>query len=113
VTSGRDTLDLTRVVFELRKVQEGEQRVFGVLVTIDCGARGVRFRVRSNGEDFAAVATRIEDVDLIAYGNTQKVAISCGARVPPDTVYLTWTASAAGGDGHAVAVEFMPKGYVP
>ena len=113
VTSGRDTLDLTRVVFELRKVQEGEQRVFGVLVTIDCGARGVRFRVRSNGEDFAAVATRMEDVDLIAYGNTQKVAISCGARVPPDTVYFTWTPSAAGGDGRAVALEFMPKGYVP
>jgi len=113
VASARETLDLTRVAFQLRKVQTGEQRVFGVLVTIECGAAGVRFRVRANGQDVAAAAKRIEDVDLIAYGNTQNSTISCGARVPPDVVYFTWTPSAAGGEGDAVAVEFMPKGYVP
>ena len=113
VASARETLDLTRVAFQLRKVQTGEQRVFGVLVTIECGAAGVRFRVRANGQDVAAAAKRLEDVDLIAYGNTQNSTISCGARVPPDVVYFTWTPSAAGGEGDAVAVEFMPKGYVP
>ena len=113
VASARETLDSTRVVFQLRKVQVGEQRVFGVLATIECGAAGVRFRVRANGQDVAAAAKRIEDVDLIAYGNTQNSTISCGARVPPDVVYFTWTPSAAGGEGDAVAVEFMPKGYVP
>jgi tetratricopeptide (TPR) repeat protein len=113
VASARETLDSTRVVFQLRKVQVGEQRVFGVLATIECGAAGVRFRVRANGQDVAAAAKRLEDVDLIAYGNTQNSTISCGARVPPDVVYFTWTPSTAGGEGDAVAVEFMPKGYVP
>ena len=113
VGSARETLDLTRVVFQLRKVQIGEQRVFGVLISIECGAPGVRVRVRTNGQEVAATARRMEDVDLIAYGNTQNFTISCGARVPPDVVYFTWTPSVSGGEGRAVAIEFMPNGYVP
>jgi hypothetical protein len=113
VGSARETLDLTRVVFQLRRVQIGEQRVFGVLVSIECGAPGVRVRVRTNGQEVAATARRMEDVDLIAYGNTQNFTISCGARVPPDVVYFTWTPSVSGGEGRAVAIEFMPDGYVP
>ena len=112
--SVRETLGPARTTFKLRAVQTGEQRVFGVLVAIDCGPAGVRFRARADGRDVVAAAKRMQDVDLIAYGDKQMAAISCGDRVPPDTVYFTWTPSAAGhGDGTAVAVEFLPKGYVP
>jgi len=112
--SVREPVGSTRTMFELRNVQTGEQRVLGVLVAIDCGPARVRFRVRANGRDVEAAAKRMEDVQLIAYGNKQAISISCGARVPPDTVYFTWTPPAAGdGDGTAVAVEFMPRDYVP
>jgi tetratricopeptide (TPR) repeat protein len=112
--SARETAGSARTIFKLREVQAGEQRLFGVLVAIDCGPAGVLLRARANGQDVAAAATRLQDVDLIAYGNKEIRTISCGARVPPDTVYFTWTPSAAGnGNGTAVAVEFMPEGYVP
>jgi hypothetical protein len=42
--SARETVDSTRTTFKLREVRTGEQRLLGVLVAIDCGAPGVRFR---------------------------------------------------------------------
>ena len=106
--SERETLDLSKTVFRLRDVRPGEQRVFGDLVAIDCGPAGVRFRVHASGADAIGTAQRMDDVELTAYGNAQAVTIGCGLRTPPDRVYLTRRA-----DGTTVAVEFMPKDYVP
>ncbi|HZP47947.1 MAG TPA: tetratricopeptide repeat protein [Vicinamibacterales bacterium] len=106
--STRETLDLSTTRFRLRDPGAGEQRAFGELVAIECGAGGVRFRVRAGGGDTVGTAARMEDVELTAYGNQRDMTIACGARTPPDPVYLTRRA-----DGTAVAVEFMPKGYVP
>ncbi|PYQ76498.1 MAG: hypothetical protein DMG01_16800, partial [Acidobacteria bacterium] len=65
-----------------------------------------------------AVAKRMEDVELAAYGNDKELAIACGPRTEPDTVYLTWRRAdaaqrAAGLLGTAVAVEFVPRDYLP
>jgi tetratricopeptide (TPR) repeat protein len=108
VGSTRETLDLSKPSFSLRDVLPDEQRVFGELVAIECGPAGIFFRVRAAGGDATGRAKRMEDVELTAYGNAQALAVGCGARTPPDKVYLTRHA-----DGTAVAVEFMPKGYVP
>ena len=102
-----------RIVFRLRELGPGEQRLFGDLLEVACSPAGIRFRVRSGGREFDADAARMEDVQLTAYGNTGELTVACGARVPPDRVYLTWKAGGGGPRGTAVALEFMPKGYVP
>lgn len=104
----RETLDLRGVTFLLRKLQPGEARVFGELLEIACGTQGVRFRLRVDGREVAAPATRMDDVELTAFGDSAGATVSCGSRVPADRVYVT-----RGDDGHVVAVEFMPKDYVP
>jgi hypothetical protein len=77
--SARETVDSTRTTFKLREVRTGEQRLLGVLFAIDCGPPGVRFHARANGRYVVAAAKRMENVDLIAYGNTHVLSISCGA----------------------------------
>jgi tetratricopeptide (TPR) repeat protein len=104
--------------FRLRKVRTGEERAYGELVSIECGPGGVRFSLRVGSRVIVAVAKRMEDVELAAYGNDKELAIACGPRSEPDTVYLTWRRAdaaqhAAGLVGTAVAVEFVPRDYLP
>jgi tetratricopeptide (TPR) repeat protein len=128
--------------FRLRKVRTGEERAYGELVSIDCAPEGVRFSLRVGSRTIVAAAKRMEDVELAAYGNDKELAITCGPRSEPDTVYLTWRRAdasqraagtalspsernarvrAPGGGapgavevvGTAVAVEFVPKDYLP
>jgi tetratricopeptide (TPR) repeat protein len=91
---------------DLRPVQAGEERVLGELVSIDCGDEGVRFSVRVGSRLVVATAERLQDVELTSFA-TRDLTLSCGARTPPDRVYLTSKA------GQAVAVEFLPRDYVP
>jgi hypothetical protein len=61
---------------------------------------------------------RMETVEFISYRDDLTGAVPCGARKPPDPVYVTWRPGPAGPagrtpDGEAVAVEFVPKDYVP
>jgi tetratricopeptide (TPR) repeat protein len=93
--------------FDLRPVQAGEERVLGDLVSIECDDEGVRFSVRAGSRVVVAAAERLRDVELTAFGGTGELTLGCGARTPPDRVYLTSKS------GHAVAVEFLPRDYVP
>ena len=125
--------------FKLRKVRTGEERAYGELVSIDCGANEVRFSLRVGSRVIVAVAKRMQDVEPAAYGNDKELAITCGPRTDPETAYLTWRradaaqratalspsernarARARGGApgamdivGTAVAVEFVPRDYLP
>ena len=103
----RETLDLRRANYRLREPRAGEQRVFGELLEIACGASGVRFRLRVDGQEIAAPAKRMEEVELTSFAATGQTVV-CGPRVPADKVFLTRAA-----DGTTVAVEFMPRDYVP
>ena len=103
----RETLDLRRPSYRLREPRPGERRVFGELLEIACGTSGVRFRLRVDDGEIAAPAKRMEDVELTSFAATGQTVV-CGPRVPADKVFLTRAA-----DGTTVAVEFMPKDYVP
>lgn len=104
----RETLDLSHVTYRLREPRAGERRVFGELLEIACGASGVRFRVRSDAGEIAAPAPRLDAVELTAFGDSAGATVRCGPRAAADKVYVT-----LGADGTVVAVEFMPKDYVP
>src|SRR5262249_47532512 len=106
--SPRETLDLRGVHYRLRETRDGEQRVFGELLEIACGTTGVRFRVRTGDGEVAAPAQHMEDVEMTAFGDRASQTVICGPRRPADKVYVT-----RGRDGAVVAIEFMPKDYVP
>jgi len=117
--TARRLSDESRVRFKLRKVAPGEERAYGELVQLGCGTNDVQFHLRVGTRVVVAVAKRVEDVELTAFGDRQDVALSCGTRTPPDTILLTWKSAphrplgAATVVGRAVAVEFVPAGYVP
>jgi tetratricopeptide (TPR) repeat protein len=95
------------VHFDLRRVQAGEERVLGDLVAIDCDSAGVRFSVHVESRIVVAAAERLQDVELTTFTNESGFTIGCGARTPPDRVYLTSKA------GRALALEFLPRDFVP
>ena len=72
--------------------------------------------MRSTDRTITAVAKRMEDVELTQFINDKELTISCGSRIPPDTIYLTWRRDptpVTGRAGVAVSLEFLPRGYVP
>jgi hypothetical protein len=61
-------------------------------------------------------AASFSDMELTAFLDDKDFAVGCGPHAPPDKVYLTWRADASGSDGSvgtAVALEFVPRNYVP
>jgi hypothetical protein len=100
----------------LRKVGPGEDRATGLLTRIECGKNEVRFEVRSGDRTLSATAKRMEDVELTQFLDLKDFSVACGSRPQPETVVLTWRREeppVQGRVGIAVALEFVPRGYVP
>jgi tetratricopeptide (TPR) repeat protein len=102
--------------FLLRKVRPGEERVLGSLTRVDCALGSVRLTVEAADRKVVASVTSFSDMELTAFLDDKDFAIACGDHAPPDKVYLTWRRDPRwGGEsaGTAVALEFVPRGYVP
>jgi hypothetical protein len=71
--------------------------------------------VRAAGQTLLLRAPRFDAIDFISYRTTTPGTISCGARRPPEDVYVTWRRDPATSSqqGIAVAVELLPDGFVP
>jgi tetratricopeptide (TPR) repeat protein len=105
-----------RVHLQLRAVKEGEQRAYGELTRVECARNEVRLHVQIEGADMVASARRMEDVELIQYLEVKDFSVSCGARTPADPVLFTWRPADGSSPRRlpaAVAVEFVPRDYVP
>ena len=108
----------SRFRLDLRRVQDGEQRAFGRLTAVECAGGRVLFHVEADGRDLVTASARFADVDLVRYTDSKESTLGCGARVPPDPVYVTWRTDKPAGwpgaiAGVVVAVEFLPLDYVP
>ena len=103
----------------LRAVRRGEERAYGDLVAIECGASDVRVLLKVGSRMLVATAKRLEDISLTEFLGNKDFAVVCGKRTDPDAVYLTWrsmphrTEGGATIVGQAVALEFVPRGYTP
>jgi hypothetical protein len=78
----------------------------------------VQFHVDVGGRDLVVAATQFADVNLARYTEGKDTTLGCGARVPPDPVYVTWRADKPYDwpdaiAGVAVALEFLPLDFVP
>jgi tetratricopeptide (TPR) repeat protein len=105
--------------FTLRKVQRGEERAYGELKEIECGAAEVRVHLKVGSRTIVARARRIEDIALTEFLGSRDFRVACGTREPADSVYLTWRAAPPRVEsgttivGQAVALEFVPRGFTP
>ena len=92
-----------------RELQRDEQRIEGLLERLECPRSGVVLHVRQDGSSRRFTAAAFEKIEFISYRDDLSGAINCGARTPPDRVYVTFVADPAKtSDGRVIAVEFLP-----
>jgi len=113
----RDLVPAVRA--RLRAVQRGEERAYGELTELECGAAQIRVHLKVGSRVIIATAKRMTDISLTEFLGVKDFAVACGTREPADAVYLTWRAAPARADagativGQAVALEFVPRGFTP
>jgi tetratricopeptide (TPR) repeat protein len=99
-------------IIYIRAPKEGERRTFGTLESIECTPVGIIFHVRSGDAASRFTAAKFSSVEFVSYRDDLAGNIGCGERKPAESVYVTWR-PVPGADGAAVAVEAMPKDWVP
>ncbi len=111
-------------IFLTRKPRDGEQRVFGTLVRVECSPRETVFHLKNGTEVLRFLSAHPETIQLISFRQDLK-KMECGTHDPADPVFVTFrpmstaetpaanNASQAPAGGEVVAIEFMPAGYIP
>jgi len=95
-----------RLNYIYRTVGEGETRIEGVLERIECPASGAALVVRVGDQVTRFPVAKMDAVDFISYRGDLGGAVTCGARNPPDRVYVT---TRPGNPATVVAIEFLPR----
>ncbi len=98
----------------LRKPQPGETQVQGVLVRIDCDAKGLTFIVKVGDSLLRLTAKSFEHIDITSYSPDAGNEITCGPRKPENNVVMVYTPSTdarAKANGVGVSMEFVPKDF--
>ena len=99
------------VVPLFREIQPGETRTEGRLERIECPRDGIILHVRVADRTARYSAPSMDAVEFLTYRPDQAGTVQCGARTPPERIYLTWRAATDPKhlEGIVVAVEFLPR----
>jgi tetratricopeptide (TPR) repeat protein len=105
------------VRLDLRPVANGETRVRGQFVAVECGPAGIVLIVQSDTGALRLRAKQLSEVDFISYRADTPGAVSCGTLPKPQLVLATYRAAVAGTGpsataGDAVAIELVPDDFV-
>jgi tetratricopeptide (TPR) repeat protein len=99
-----------------RKTLEGERRIEGTLVSIECPRSGIVLVLRDTAASHRFAVPSFDKVEFIPYRDDLKGSITCGPQAEGLRVYVTFRPPAAGGappvsgvEGVVIAVEFLPK----
>jgi len=98
----------------LRAKRDGEEQARGVLLRIDCNAKGATFVVQTKDRVLKLSGGNMTAVEFVTYTADIAGGIGCGARNPANPVIITYrppTDVKAKNDGETVAVEFIPKDF--
>ena len=95
----------------LRITMADEQRSFGILEALECSGDRVEFVVRTAQGSVRALG-RFGDVRVISYRQGSLGNVVCGPQTSPLPTLLTWK-PLTGESRLAIALEFVPDGFVP
>ena len=107
--------DMNSALLEaLRKPKASEQRVQGMLTSIDCNAKGITFTVRAGDRTLKFHSDNFDRMDITAFTTGISGDIACGPRKPENWIILSYAPPKAGvkNDGEAIAIEFVPQSFV-
>jgi tetratricopeptide (TPR) repeat protein len=99
----------------MRAPRAGEQQIRGLLARVDCSSKAITFTVKVGERLLKLRADTLEGVEFTSWTPEISGEISCGARNPANEVVVTYRPPGdphAKGDGEAVAIDFVPKGFV-
>ncbi len=108
------TYERTGYIFPLRKPEAGEEQVLGLLVRVDCDAKGVTFIVKVGERTLKLRTTEFDNLQFTTFTPDVSGEMKCGARNPANNIVVTFRPSKdarAKFDGEPVAVEFVPKDF--
>ncbi|MDT4965663.1 MAG: hypothetical protein QOJ64_400 [Acidobacteriota bacterium] len=98
----------------ISKPQSGEDQVLGLLVRIECDAKGVAFTVKVGDRLIKLRAPDFAGIKFTTYTPDVSGDISCGLRNPPNRVVVTFRPAKDAREkfnGELVSVEFVPKDF--
>jgi tetratricopeptide (TPR) repeat protein len=105
------------VRLELRPVADGETRVRGQFVAVECGPAGIVLVVQSDAGALRLRAKQLSEVSFISYRSDTPGSVTCGTMPKPQLILATYRAAAAGTGpsattGDAVAIELVPDDFI-
>ncbi|MBA3357161.1 MAG: tetratricopeptide repeat protein [Pyrinomonadaceae bacterium] len=98
----------------LRKPGAGEKQSQGMLVRIDCDAKGIIFTLKSGPGLLRLKTTSFEEMDITTFAPDVAGEITCGVRKPENAVVVSYL---PGGDvrakteGTIRSLEFVPNDF--
>ena len=98
----------------LRQPEAGEEQVRGLLVRVDCDAKGVTFTVKVGDQMLKFRTTDLNSVQFTTFTPDVSGQMTCGARNPANDVLITFRPmkdARSKFNGDLVAVEFVPKDF--
>jgi tetratricopeptide (TPR) repeat protein len=98
----------------LRPLAEGEKRVQGSLVRIDCDAKGITFVIKIDDRLVKLHTDKFQNVQMVAFSADAGMEVTCGPRKSEISViicYLPLSDPKAKFEGTIKSIEFVPKEF--
>jgi tetratricopeptide (TPR) repeat protein len=98
----------------LRTPAEGEKRVQGALVRIDCDAKGITFVIKINDRLVKLHTDKFQNVQMVAFSADAGMEVNCGPRKSESSViicYVPVSDPKAKFEGTIKSIEFVPKDF--
>jgi hypothetical protein len=100
--------------FMLRKPEAGEEQVLGLLLRLDCDAKGVTFVIKVGERQLKLRAADFNNINFTTFNPEVSGEITCGARTPPTRAVFAFRpdkTAKAKFDGVPVSIEFVPADF--
>ncbi|HJQ71684.1 MAG TPA: tetratricopeptide repeat protein [Blastocatellia bacterium] len=98
----------------LRKPADGEQRVQGMLVNIECAPKNVVYTIRLGERVIKLRSDSLVDVDMVSHKYNEELVMGCGPTKPESAVVIVYRPAADARrkiDGVAISFEFVPAKF--
>jgi tetratricopeptide (TPR) repeat protein len=97
----------------LRKPGDGEKQVQGLLVSVQCNAKGMIFSVQAGDKILKLTAPNFESIEMVAFTTDAGSEMTCGPRKQKNPVVVCYAPGDARTktDGVVKSIEFVPKDF--